>query len=218
MSPFAIAFLLIVAIILPVLAIESARRMRGRPLPIPRRAFFVQTIAIQLILFAAAVLAAWRSGIDLLSLPSNAAAWLAAAAMLVIALAALKIRWPERTPESKQRLYELLPHNRGEFQIYVILCFVAGIAEETIYRGAAFGVLMLLLRNTIAATLVTSVVFAAGHAVQGFRSAVVIFVFALAFQAIVILGGSLLPAIVVHFTYDLIAGIVVPRWYESGLT
>jgi membrane protease YdiL (CAAX protease family) len=218
MSPFAIAFLLIVAIILPVLAIESARRMRGRPLPIPRRAFFVQTIAIQIILFAAAVLAAWRSGIDLLSLPSNAAAWLAAAAMLVIALAALKIRWPERTPESKQRLYELLPHNRREFQIYVILCFVAGIAEETIYRGAAFGVLMLLLRNTIAATLITSVVFAAGHAVQGFRSAVVIFVFALAFQAIVILGGSLLPAIVVHFTYDLIAGIVVPRWYESGLT
>ena len=217
MSPFAFALLFIVGIVLPVLAIGSARRMRGRTLPIPRRAFFVQTIAIQMILFAAAVIAAWQSGIDLVSLPSKATAWLAAAAMLVVALAALKIRWPSRTPESKQRLYDLLPHNGAELRLYVILCFVAGIAEETIYRGATFGILMLLLRNTIAATAITALVFAAGHAVQGFRSAAVIFLFALAFQAIVILGGSLLPAIIVHFTYDLIAGIVVPKWYESDV-
>jgi len=135
--------------------------------------------------------------------------------MLVVTLAALKLRWPGRTPESQQRLYELLPHDRDEFRIYVLLCFVAGIAEETIYRGATFGILLTLFRNVIAATVLTSFVFALGHAVQGWKSAAVIFVFALAFQAIVIIGGSLLPAIVVHFTYDLIAGILVPRCYEG---
>ena len=216
MKPFAYALLFVTGILLPVLAIESARRMRGRPLPIPRRAFFLQTIVIQIILFAVAAVAAWRSGIDLLSMPSTAKAWPAAAVMLAVALAALKIRWPGRTPESRHRLYELLPHDRAELQIYVLLCFVASIAEETIYRGATFGILLLLLRNVIAAMLITAVVFAAGHAVQGFRSAAVIFLFALGFQAIVLIGGSLLPAIVVHFTYDLIAGIVVPRWYESS--
>jgi len=213
MDPFSIALLFIVGIVLPVLAIESARRMRGRLLPIPRRAFFIQTIVIQIILFTVAAVAAWRSGIDLTSLPSTVNAWLAAAAMLVVALAALKLRWPGRTPESQQRLYELLPHDRDELRVYVVLCFVAGIAEETIYRGATFGILLTLFRNVIAATLLTSFVFALGHAVQGWKSAAVIFVFALAFQAIVIIGGSLLPAIVVHFTYDLIAGILVPRWY-----
>ena len=215
MKPSGYALLFITGIVLPVLAIQSARRMRGRPLPIPRRAFFFQTIIIQLILLIAAVVAAWQSGIDLVALPSNAAAWLAAAVMLVVALAALKIRWPSRTPESQQRLYELLPHTRDEFQLYVVLCFVAGIAEETIYRGATFGIVLQLVRNVVAATVLTAIAFALGHAVQGWKSAAVIFVFALGFQAIVILGGSLLPAIVVHFAYDLIAGIVVPRWYAG---
>src|SRR5260370_4289770 len=192
MNPFSIALLFIVGIVLPLLAIQSARRMRGRRLPIPPRAFFVQTIAVQLILFTAAAVAAWQSGIELIAMPSNATAWIAAAAMLIIALVALKLRWPSRTPQSKQRLYELLPHNRDEFRIYVLLCFVAGIAEETIYRGATFGILVLLLRNIVAATVLTSFAFALGHAIQGWKSAAVIFLFALGFQAIVIIGGSLL--------------------------
>ena len=70
-----------------------------------------------------------------LLLGACAIAWSAAAGMYVVAVLMLKLRWPSRSAASKQRLYDILPHSRAELPPYVLLCVVAGIAEEFIYRG-----------------------------------------------------------------------------------
>ena len=61
-DPLSSAFLVCVLLLLPALAIAGARQLDTRPLP-PRRALFVQTMVIQLLLLAIALLVARREGI-----------------------------------------------------------------------------------------------------------------------------------------------------------
>jgi len=84
-----------------------------------------------------------------------------------------------------------------------------------IYRGVAYRLLLRLGLTIWIAVAILSVVFALAHAVQGWRSTIVIGLIAAGFHFIVIYSCGLLPAIVTHFVYDAIAGIVIPRWMEK---
>ncbi len=202
---------MVIAIVLPLLAIRTQQLLGGRRLPIPRPVFYWQTILLQVILYALALVAAATNLIVLNVVPRTPRA-LWALALLGVALLALRVFWPTRSDQSKDRLCDLLPHDRSELMPYLLLCLVAAIAEEVAYRGVAYRLLFRLSHSIVIAVAVAAFVFALGHMVQGWRSAAVIFVFAVGFHAVVIVGQSLLPAIVVHFAYDAIAGLVVPRW------
>ena len=205
-----------VGIVLPILIIESARRLGDRPLPISRSRFFRQTILFQLFLGSIFAWAAQTHGILAMPLPQRPLiAWSAAAVMYVVAVVMLKLRWPSRSAASKRRLYDILPHNRAELPAYVILCVVAGTAEEFIYRGVMTELAQRLIGIAIVTVVAMSIAFAAAHAMQGLRSMAAIFVIALACHALVWLAQSLIPAMAVHFAYDLTAGMLIPRWFES---
>ena len=135
--------------------------------------------------------------------------------LYVVMVVTLKLRWPGRSAASKRRLYEILPHNGSELVSYLFVCIVAGIAEEIIYRGVMTALLQSLIRFTIVTMVLMSISFAAAHAMQGMRSMIGIFAIAMACHALVWIAQSLIPMMVVHFVYDLTAGMLIPRWFEA---
>src|SRR5207248_1049618 len=90
---------------------------------------------------------------------------------------------------------------------WAAVSLAAGIIEESVYRGVLFGILFYWLDNWWVAALLCSLSFALGHAIQGWKSTVIIFVMALMFHGLVRVTGSRYVAMVVHAAYDLIAGV-----------
>jgi membrane protease YdiL (CAAX protease family) len=203
-------------VFLPIIIVKSARRIGTRPLPITRSRFYKQTIIFQLLLAALSAGTAYTHGILAMPLPQRPLlSWGAAVLMYIVMLLALKQRWPSRGEASKRRLYEILPHNAEEMVPYLLLCIVAGTAEEIVYRGVMTELVQSLTGIALVTIVLLSISFAAAHAMQGLRSMMGIFVIALACHAVVWLAQSLVPVMVVHFAYDLTAGILIPRWFES---
>jgi membrane protease YdiL (CAAX protease family) len=216
-NPFGIVLLVLAGVLLPILIVRSARRIGSRPLPIPRVRFFKQTIIFQIVLAGIAILIAWTHGVMSMPLPQRPLlSWSVAALLYLLMLLLLKLRWPGRSAASKRRLYDILPHNKSEFVWYVLVCVVAGIAEEIIYRGVMTELLQSLIRVGIVTMTLVSISFAAAHAMQGLRSMISIFAIALACHGLVWIAQSLVPIMVVHFAYDLTAGMLIPRWFEGG--
>jgi membrane protease YdiL (CAAX protease family) len=209
--------LLFAGVLLPILIVQSAKKIGNRPLPISRSRFYKQTIIFQIFLAALCAWTAWTNRILAMPLPQRPLiSWSAAVLMYVLMVVTLKLGWPSRTAASKQRLYDILPHDTREFVPYAFVCIVAGIAEEIIYRGVMTALLQSLIRVAIVTMVLVSISFAAAHALQGMRSMISIFVIALACHALVWIAQSLVPVMVVHFAYDLTAGMVIPRWFEEN--
>ncbi|HEV8434983.1 MAG TPA: CPBP family intramembrane glutamic endopeptidase [Thermoanaerobaculia bacterium] len=213
---FGSGFLLIIGVAIPYLAWKTSQRFRGEELPMPRNQFFFQTAIFQVVIYGFALVAASTNAIRLRLLPTVWWKSWPALALLLLALALLKFAWPSREDGEKRRLYAILPHDRHELGPYLVLCVVAGIAEEVIYRGVAYRLLLRLGISMWIAAAILSVIFALAHSVQGWRSTIVIGAIAAGFHFTVIYSGGLLPAIVAHFAYDAVAGIVIPRWREAS--
>ncbi|HEV7429406.1 MAG TPA: CPBP family intramembrane glutamic endopeptidase [Thermoanaerobaculia bacterium] len=214
-----VMLLVLAGVLLPILIIKSARRLGTGPLPISRSRFYRQTIIFQLFLAAIAAWTAYTHGILAMPLPERPLlSWSAAALMYVLTVLTLKLRWGSRSAAAKQRLYDILPHNRTEMLPYVFICIVAGTAEEFVYRGVMTELAQRLIGIAIVTMIAISISFAAAHAMQGLRSMAGIFVIALACHALVWLAQSLIPVMVVHFAYDLTAGMLIPKWFEAGLS
>ena len=214
-NPAGILFLLIVCAGVPYLAWKSRKQLGDGPLPMPRQRFYVQTIFMQLFLFALAVVASLRNDIDLLAAPRRPLlAWGLAALFVIVLVAVMRWRWPHRDAASKARLYRMLPHDRRDLGPYYAVCLTAGVCEEVVYRGAAAALLARITGSMIAAVVIAAVVFALAHVIQGWRSAFVIFLIALGAHALVIAGQSLFPVMAAHALYDAIAGTLMPRWHE----
>ena len=208
--------LLFVGVLLPALIFRSARKLGARPLPISRSRFFRQTIIFQLVLALLCAWAAWVHGVLIMPLPEHPLISFGVAVILyLVMLATLKLRWKSRSSAAKQRLYDILPRTSAEFGEYVLLCIVAGAAEEFIYRGVLTGLLQRITGITLVTVITLSVSFAVAHSMQGLRSVAGIFVIALACHALVWLAQSLIPMMAVHFAYDLTAGVLIPRWVEG---
>ena len=213
-----VMLLAFVGVFLPILIVKSARRLGTGPLPISRSRFYRQTIFFQLFLAAIAAWTAYTHGILAMPLPQRPlVAWSAAALMYVLTVLTLKLRWASRSDASKRRLYDILPHNRTEMVPYVFICIVAGAAEEFVYRGVMTELAQRLIGIAVVTIIAISISFAAAHAMQGLRSMAGIFVIALACHALVWLAQSLIPVMVVHFAYDLTAGMLIPRWFEKAM-
>jgi membrane protease YdiL (CAAX protease family) len=216
-NPAGYLLLAFAGVFLPIVIIKSARRLGTARLPISRSRFYKQTIIFQLLLAALSACVAWTHGILSMPMPQRPLiSWGAAALTYALMLFALKVRWPSRTAAAKQRLYDILPHNAAEITPYVLVCIVAGTAEELIYRGVMTELVQSLTGMVMVTVVLLSISFAAAHAMQGLRSMAGIFVIALACHALVWLAQSLVPVMVIHFAYDLTAGMLIPRWVESA--
>lgn len=213
-------FLIWVLVILPWLAIKSARYLRrvkadpaATPLP-PRTRILTGTLLMLVILLYLSWLVAGETGPNLFALPAFGAREAAAGtATFLVYLLLRQLSRALRTPEERRRmaLYALLPRTAPEWRMYVATSIAAGVAEEAAYRGVAMAILTPLLGSAWLAALVSATAFALGHMLQEWKSVAVIFVMALAMHALVAVTGTLVVAMVVHAVYDLVAGVLGSR-------
>jgi len=99
------------------------------------------------------------------------------------------------------------PYTRPELAWWLALSVSAGCCEEFIFRGYLIWVLQPALGLWFAAA-VSLVVFAAAHAYQGAKGVVAVGVVGGALTLIVLVFGSLVPAIAVHMLTDAGEGLV----------
>jgi membrane protease YdiL (CAAX protease family) len=99
------------------------------------------------------------------------------------------------------------PHTRAELAWWMALSVSAGICEEFIFRGYLIWVLQPALGLWFAAAA-SLIVFAAAHAYQGAKGVIAVGVVGGLFTLIVLVFGSLVPAIAMHILGDAGEGLV----------
>ena len=129
-----------------------------------------------------------------------------------VMLLLLQLRAVRSSAETMQRAHEelgslraLLPHTDRESRWFGGVAFTAGICEEVLYRGFLPWLLAVTMPVPAAYALAV-LVFALGHAYQGVGGMVKTAILGSLMALMTWLGGSLLPAIVLHVAVDLING------------
>ncbi len=153
--------------------------------------------------------------------------WHLAAGIAIVAAFALlmsaQVRSLSRVAPEKRATYRsklgsvtfLLPHTREELRWFAALSITAGICEELLYRGYALWTFTPSL-GLYGAALAIIVLFGAGHAYQGPSHAIRATAAGAVMTAVVLLTGSLIPAIVLHALMDLGGGAVGYRLLNDG--
>jgi membrane protease YdiL (CAAX protease family) len=138
---------------------------------------------------------------------------IAAAAALAACFALREVARRMLSEEERRRLavYRLAPRSAVEWAAWSLVAILAAVAEEIAYRGVGVAVIGYSTGSLSLAIVVCAAAFAVAHALQGVKSAVVIFAFALVMHALVLVTGTLLLAMGVHLVYDVIAAASIAR-------
>jgi len=202
-------FVLLTTLVIPLSAMQSAKRVR-QPGAIPdRKSLLVSVLIQQVILIAFSLLAARAEHLALFpaahfGLPQGGMA----ATFLAVFLGTLPMRWNWRTTDQKRRMLWRIPNQPSELGGWLLISLGAGISEELLYRGVMFQLWLRVLGSWWPAALICTVAFALAHSIAGWRSVGIIAVMALATHFIVQATGDLYTAMGIHFLYDLLAGAV----------
>jgi len=199
--------------LLPLSAVIRGRKFHNVKGPLPDRLLHFRRTAATLVMFGAlSLFVAWSERIELV--PRTLPAWRGLGAgllMYFVAVMLMRRRWRRAVEKRLRIVYLFMPSTRTERAWWIIVAILAGITEEITWRGVQAGLAMALTRNILIAILFCSISFGVAHIIQGWKSAVVIFAFALGFHILVWLSGSLYVAMAVHVAYDITAGISYGR-------
>jgi len=216
MSFLAGYYVFFMGVLLPALCVRSYFRLKaGARLP-PKAALRRQTVIMHALMFLFAWYV-WRS-FDQPVFPPYAIQWKHAAialAVLVILPCVMYPMWKVNAVQKRERVYRTRPQSLEEMPAWIVMSLTAGFAEEFAYRGVLFGILMYWIENWWAAALLSAVAFALGHAIQGWKGILIIFMISVVFQWFVRFSGTLYLAMVVHAVYDIIAGLAYLRLYKQ---
>jgi membrane protease YdiL (CAAX protease family) len=120
-------------------------------------------------------------------------------------------RWKTRTP--------FMPMLPGEFPLYLLLCFSAGIFEEIIFRGFlvtyCYYAFSGIAQQEFWAVLLPAVIFSLAHYYQGSKAVLKIVVLSFLFGYIFIKSGSLLVIMLLHFMVDVAGGLLTLRFMNK---
>jgi membrane protease YdiL (CAAX protease family) len=207
--------LILFGLVLPWAAFRSAAKLSSFPY-LPRRRFYVGVLLQHLFFLGATVAVAYLEEIPLLQPPEEYLQSLAIAAIVfTLAIGIMLPRWRRSVEEREPKIYLFMPGDVAEKSLWVLISAAAGIGEEVTYRGVMWILWARLTGSLWVAALITSVIFAFSHYMQGWASITAIFGFAIAFHVIVWLTGSLIPAMLLHFLYDLTAGMAYSYFAEK---
>jgi membrane protease YdiL (CAAX protease family) len=222
-SPDGILILAVVLIALALAAIPALeqRHQRRGETPAARRAMYRDTM---ILLWGLAIIAVagWAlSGRPMAEIGFapvregwfGLAAWAITAVVVSYCLWQIFQAWVSRTARVSIRkqigdieLTDIRPRTANEAWHFQALSVTAGITEEIIFRGvliAAFALVMPLW----AAVILSLIAFTLPHAYQGPAGMIRVAPTGAVLTAIVLLGGSLWPAILAHALIDMTAGI-----------
>lgn len=114
---------------------------------------------------------------------------------------------PRRVKMGNPHVEYLSPHTPAELSWWVALSLSAGFCEEFIFRGYLIWAFQPLLGMWGAAAF-SVIAFALAHAYQGAKGILAVGVMGSLFTLVVIVSGSLLPAIALHALVDLGQGLI----------
>jgi membrane protease YdiL (CAAX protease family) len=219
-------FLVFAGAVLPlataVFALSERRRVvdiehAGDPAldPAPTRMqLYAHALVAHAVLLGAAVGAARVERLSLFPSPTlRLRDGLAAAIALIAVLWIGELSWRFRSAAERDRLWvrRILPRTAAERRAWVLVSAGAAIAEEVAYRGVFVAIVSSLTGSLALAVIASAAAFALVHAPQGVAGVAYVFVIALIHQALVMATGTLVLAIVVHFAYDVLAGLWLAR-------
>ncbi len=225
------AFLLLAGVLLPIATAIFAQTERRRAAAAglggdravesgpTRIALYAQILVTHAVLFGGAIAVARAEGIELFpTLRISLRDVVAAGVALIGAISVAELYWRSRSPVERERLWvrRILPQTASERWVWVLVSAGAAVAEETAYRGVFVAIMSAATGSFTIAIVASAVAFAVVHAPQGFAGIVYVFVIALVHQVLILVTGTLLLAILVHFTYDVLAGLWLPQ--RHGLT
>lgn len=194
---------------LPLVVFLKRRKIVPVEGPLPNRKRHFQLTAFEMVMFISfSLLVAKAEWITLF--PRVEPTWGAVLAAIGVLTAQLLYMWPRwrAAVTRKARVVHLfMPSTASERFWWLVVAFGAGIGEEITWRGVQWALLANLTGEYFFSAIICSLLFAAAHMVQGWRSCVVIIFFAFSFHLLVWLAGSLYVAMGVHVAYDVIAGL-----------
>jgi membrane protease YdiL (CAAX protease family) len=103
-------------------------------------------------------------------------------------------------------LTPLLPHTAAEYRAFLGLALTAGLCEELLYRGVLHGIAARHGVPVAAAAVGSTLLFAWAHQYQGARGLGRTLIVGAVFCGLVVLSGSLWPAVLLHAGIDVISG------------
>jgi membrane protease YdiL (CAAX protease family) len=212
------SFLAWVLLLMPVMGVLSYYRVKsGKPLS-PKRRRFVVTMVVELLLLGLALNATPPGLVLFPKVFPDGTALLYGAVVLGAFLVGLS-RGVKRIPAERREKARLrMPENPKEFRLWAVIPLLAGVCEETAYRGVLYRLLLNAWHSVALAILVAVIAFAAAHAIQGWRGALAVGILGGIFHAIVLITGTLYVAILVHVVYDFVLGYLLMRSLHSEPT
>ena len=214
MTPAGWGHIFLFCVLVPVLAVLSRRRTQRPDAPRVPLAKFLQSSSITLVMFAVlSLLTAHRQRMDIwpdtilrpwISIPM-------AVGMYLVAVTVMRPLWRRAVETRSPHLRYFMPQSPEERRWWVVISVLAGVSEEITWRGVQPALLAYVTGSPLAGMLLSAVAFGAAHAVQGFKSAAIIVLFALCSHLLVWTSGTLVLAIIVHAAYDIVAGFAYGR-------
>lgn len=210
------AHIALFTLIVPVAALASARMLERSPLP-ERAPLYRSLIRQQLFFLLVSLVVAHIKGLPLVKVPHDTLGAIGVAIALLLGLiGALHPLARRMLHRRRQSSLLAMPFTARERRLWVGVSIAAGVSEEISYRGVLTPLLALALGSPRLGALVSALAFGGAHAVQGVYGALVSFLVALLFQWLTAWSGSLLPAIVVHATFDVVSGFAYARWGRTA--
>jgi membrane protease YdiL (CAAX protease family) len=206
--------LFVFGLLLPALVVRNARAISNRRMPLPQRMAHFRSTAVALVMFTAMSLIVAdveRMSIFAEGVPHPLPGLSAGVAMYVAAVLVMRPLWRKAVARGARIVHLFVADTREERAWWLAVSLLAGIGEEVTWRGVQTGLLATVVGDYWIAAVLSGVSFALAHSVQGWKSVLGIFIFALAFQAVVFASGSLYIAMLVHVAYDLTAGFTYGR-------
>jgi len=203
-------------IAIQVLLMWLSYRSRGqvarlKALP-SRTRHFVTTMVMQVLYLSLSLLVARSYWVNFfpprMPRPHEIAAGLGAALVLAFAMYPL---WRKAVLSRSRRIHFFAPRGAKEKALWVGVSLAAGIGEEVTYRGMLFLLFWTLTGSPWIGAILSALLFAGGHAFQSRVSMVIIFGFALLFQALALWTGTLYVSMLGHAVYDVIAGFMYAK-------
>lgn len=223
---------LLIVVGLPMRALYSMRALRASPsetLPTLRRRLWWRAIVSQWLLTGAVLvvwLMSWRSLVTL-GLALRPTAGLVGVLVGITTIVSLVVRQRgdlDRDASLRARVRDrlsaverLMPHSRQEYPLFTALACTAGLCEEFLFRGFLLWYAAHFMPFMVAC-VAQAVVFGLCHAYQGPRG-ILLTTFAGAFLTVVLLvTGSIWPAMLIHALMDLHAGDLARRVFPAEVT
>ena len=222
---------LLIVVGLPLRAWFGMRALKAAPsgtLPVLRRGLWLRAIASQWSLVSL-VLAVWllehRSLVTLgLSLPPTGGLVGVLVGLAAIVSIVLRQRGAVDADEEIRRrirarlapVERLMPRSRAELPLFAVLATTAGLCEELLFRGYLLWVAGHLLPFPVAPAA-QALVFGVCHAYQGWRGIVLTTFAGVFLTAVVLVTGSLWPAMLIHALMDLHAGDLARRVFPPDV-